>query len=183
MSNNENKPLGELSRNPAPIYDNEEEDNRPIKGAPIKNNPKYKIDPSTLNFNQRESADSPKRDDGCFSEDLHVRETSQEIINKVIPRGIGVKIHGRDVNSDFQTEGSIISVYCNNKTPSELDKREYSELQEYVSSNFSIIRDNPYELKQKNTKRVKIETEIVNEELASRAFNLYEHGDKVIGEL
>ena len=131
----------------------------------------------------REGRDSPKRDDGCFSIDLHVRETPQQIINKVIPRGFGVKIHGRDVNDDYQTEGSIISIYGNNKTPTALDNRELDELEEYVSSNFSIIRDNPYELKQVNTKRVKIETQIVNDQLADRAFNLYKLNNKIYGEL
>lgn len=166
-------PLGNKNYNKQPV--------NTLRAPKINKN--YKVDPSTLDFNTREPSDSPKRDEGCFSENLHVKETAQQIINKIVPRGVGIKIHGRDVNDDFQTEGSIISVYCNNKTPSELDRREYSELQEYVSSNFSIIRDNPYETKQLNTKRVKIETEIVNDELADRAFNFYESDDKIIGEL
>lgn len=153
------------------------------EGLQVQNDKPNKIDKSTLNFSIREGIDSPKRDDGCFSIDLHVRETPKQIINKIIPRGFGVKIHGRDVNDDYQTEGSIISLYGNNKTPTLLDNREVEELEEYVSNNFSIIRDNPYELRQMNTKRVKIETEIVNEDLADRAFNLYEQGNKVYGEL
>lgn len=141
------------------------------------------VDESTINFKTREPPHSQRRDEGRFSINLHVRNSKQEIMNMIIPRGIGVKIHGRNINDDFTMEGSLITAYCNNITPTTLCSRELEELEEFVKTKFRIINDNPSQLKQYGTEKQKIETEIVNDTIADKAFNFYKLNNKIFGEL
>lgn len=145
---------------------------------------KNKIDESTLNFKKIEAPESQRRYQGRFNVNLHVRNTKQDLINMVIPRGIGVKIYGADIHKNRLTEGNLISVYSNNMNPNELCKREYDDLMNYVNTKLSIIRDSPYELKGITAGTQKIITEIDDEDKADKAFNLEkDDNNKIYGQL
>lgn len=80
-------------------------------------------------------------------------------------------------------EGNLITAYCNNITPTALCSRELEELEEFVKAKFRIINDDPTELKGYNAVNQRIETEIVNDTIADKAFNLYKLHNKIFGEL
>jgi len=103
----------------------------------------------------------------------------------VIPRGIGVKIYGADVHKNRLTEGSLVSVYCNNVNPNELCKREYDDLMNYINTKLSIIRDSPPELNGITAGTQKTITEIDTEDKADKAFNLEKDSknNKIYGQL
>ena len=92
---------------------------------------KQQLDESTLNMNRKEGPDSQRRFQGRSNINLHVRNTKQDLINLVIPRGIGIKIHGHNYHKNRLAEGNLVSVYSNNQNPNELCKREYDELIEF----------------------------------------------------
>jgi len=145
-----------------------------------------KIDKSSIDFNKIEPANSPKRYDNRYTVKLHVRQTFQDFVDMIIPRGISIKMHGYNVHKNKLVEGSLINVSCNTVTPNVLDQREYNELIEFINTKLDVIRDNPYELKNLDTAKspqTKIETEIVNEDLAQRGFNFYERDGKIYGQL
>lgn len=144
-----------------------------------------KIDPSTLNFNKKEKANSQKMHLNRYRVNLHVRNDFNSLINMVIPRGISIKTYGAEVHKNRLAEGSLVTVYCNNINPNELCRREYHELMNFINTKLSVIRDNPYELKglEKNA-NTKIITEVNNEEVADKAFNLVKDDDgKVYGQM
>ena len=147
--------------------------------------PRKKLDESTLNFKKIEAPESQRRYQGRFNVNLHVRNTKQDLINMVIPRGIGVKIYGADVHKNRLTEGNLISVYCNNVNPNELCKREYDDLMNYVYTKLSIIRDSPPELNGITAGTQKTITEIDSEDKADKAFNLEKDSknNKIYGQL
>ena len=146
---------------------------------------KNKIDESTLNFKKIEQPESQRRYQGRFNVNLHVRNTKQDLINMVIPRGIGVKIYGADTHKNRLAEGNLISIYANNMNPNELCKREYDDLMNFVNNKLSVIRDNPYEIKGVTAGTTKIITEIDDEYKADKAFNLEKDHDnnKIYGQL
>lgn len=123
--------------------------------------------------------------EGLYKYNLHVRNTFQDISKMVIPKGIGVRTYGFDIHKNRLAEGCLVTVYCTNKNPDLLCQREYDELMNFVNTKLSVIRDNPYELKQVNSdKIVKIITEVDTEEKADKTFNLSEGEDgKVYGQL
>lgn len=145
---------------------------------------KRNIDPSTLNFNKIEGPDSQKMHDGQFKKNLHIKQSSEDIVRMVIPRGITIKSYGPNVHKNHLAEGTLVTVYCNNKNPDLLCQREYDELMNFVNAKLSVIRDNPYELNQlENQASTKIVTEIDSEEKADKAFNLVKEGKKIYGQL
>lgn len=149
--------------------------------------PAKKIDPSTLDFNKKEEPDSQKMHANRFRVNLHVRNSFNDLVRMVTPRGINIKVHGADVHRNHLAEGCLITAYCTNLNPNELCKREYDELMNFVNTKLSVIRDNPYELKGGKEKEAntKIITEIDDEEKADKAFNLVkdEESGKVYGQL
>jgi hypothetical protein len=134
-------------------------------------------------MNRKEGPDSQRRFQGRSNINLHVRNTKQDLINLVIPRGIGIKIHGHNIHKNRLAEGNLVSIYSNNQNPNELCKREYDELLNFVNTKLSIIRDNPYEIKGVNAGSTKIITEIDTEEKADKAFNMEKDGKKIFGQL
>ena len=146
---------------------------------------KREIDETTLNFNKIEAPESQRRYEGRFHKNLQVRNTRQDLINMIIPRGIGIKIYGADVHRNRLAEGNLVSVYCNNQNPNELCKREYDDLMNFVNNKLKVIRDNPYELKGVSAGSTKMITEIDNEEKADKAFNLEKGSDgkKIYGQI
>lgn len=152
---------------------------------PVQENSSKKIDPSTLNFNKIEGPNSQKLRDNTFSVNLHVRNSFNDLVNMIVPRGIGIKSWGHDIHRNRLTEGCLVTVYCNNINPNELCRREHDELMNFVNTKLKVIRDNPYELKGLNPNTKKIITEIDNEEKADKAFNLTKDKEtgKVYGQL
>lgn len=134
-------------------------------------------------MNRKEGPDSQRRFQGRSNINLQVRNSKQDLINMVIPRGIGIKIHGHDIHKNRLSEGCLVSVYSNNQNPNELCKREYDELLNFVNTKLSVIRDNPYELKNMTAGSTKIITEIDSEEKADKAFNMEKSGNKIFGQL
>lgn len=134
---------------------------------------------------KREEPGSQKMQEGLIKENFHVRENFSDIVKKITMRGIGVRTYGFDVHKNRLAEGCLITVYCTNKNPDELCKREHADLMRYVDSKLDVIRHNPYELKQVNSdKIVKIITEVDSEEKADRAFNFAEGEDgKIYGQV
>lgn len=143
------------------------------------------IDPSTINFNKRENADSQKMHDNRFRVNLHVRNDFNSLLRMVTPRGIAIKIYGSNIHKNRLAEGNLVTVYCNNINPNELCRREYDELMNFVNTKLSVIRDNPYELRGglEKTANTKIITEVNNDEVADRAFNFTEESGKVYGQM
>lgn len=144
-----------------------------------------KIDPSTLNFKKKIKPDSDRMFEGRSHIDLHVRESPEQIIKLVQPRGIEAKIYGHNVHKNRLAEGCLVTVYCNNQNPNVLCQREYEELLEFVNTKLHIIRDNPYELRGlRTTTNTKIITQIDSEDKADKAFNLeYDEKGNVVGQL
>lgn len=141
------------------------------------------LDISTLNTHRREKTDSRKRFANRWTENLHVRQTRQQLENMVIPRGISLKIHPYSMNEDQQAEGTtLITLSATNQNPSILCQREYDELQEFINSRLKVITDSPYELSQ-HEEPIKIETKIFDDSIANRAFNIYKMGDHTYGEI
>ncbi len=121
---------------------------------------------------------------GQFKKNLHIRNSTVDLINMITPRGINIKTYGPNVHKNRLAEGNLVTVYCNNKNPNELCKREYDDLMNFVNNKLSVIRDNPYELNQiENGAYTKIITEIDSEEKADKAFNLVKDGKKIYGQL
>ena len=142
-----------------------------------------KIDPSTLNFNKKVKPDSQRMYEGRNQINLHVRESAEQIIKLVQPRGIEILQHGYNVHRNRLAEGSLVTVYCNNQNPNVLCQREYEELLEFVNTKLHVIRDNPYELTNFRT-NTKIITKIDSENKADKAFNLeYDENGNVVGQL
>lgn len=144
-----------------------------------------KIDPSTLNFNRKEKPDSQRMYEGRTQVNLHVRETPEQIIKLVQPRGIEIKTYGYNVHRNRLAEGSLVTVYCNNLNPNVLCQREHEELMQFVNTKLHVIRDNPYELRGlRTTANTKIITKIDSENKADKAFNLeYDENGDVVGQL
>jgi hypothetical protein len=141
------------------------------------------LDKSTLDFEKTELPDSPKREQGRFYKNLHVRETTEQI-DRIPPRnGFGIKEHDCFNRIFGLSEGSLITVSCNNVTPNVLAQRESDELNEYINSNFKVIRENPYELKGYRHKPTRIELEISNDEIAQKAFNFKMENGKTWGQI
>jgi hypothetical protein len=143
------------------------------------------LDESTLDIEKKkEPPNSQKLHEGLFKKNLHVRNSFQDIVRMVVPRGIGVRTYGYDTHKNRLAEGTLVTVYATNKNPDELCKREYDDLMNFVNNKLSVIRDNPYELKQVSSQSiVKIITEIDTEEKADRAFNMVKDGKKIYGQL
>lgn len=142
-----------------------------------------KIDPTTLNFKKREKPDSQRMYNGRSQVNLHVRETPQDIIRLVQPKGITILAHGFNKHKNRLAEGSLVTVYCNDQNPSVLCQRYHDELMEFVSNKLHVIRDNPYELKGFKT-NTKIITKVNSEDIANKAFNLeYDEEGNVLGQL
>ena len=151
------------------------------QGAPIK---RSKIDESTLNFNKVEEPGSQKRQAGQFSQKLHIRNSKVDLINMIIPRGISIKTYGPEIHKNRLFEGNLVKVYCNNKNPDALCQREYDDLTNFINTKLSVIRDNPYELRQiDGDSGTKIVTEIDTEEKADKGFNFVKEGNKIYGQL
>lgn len=144
-----------------------------------------KIDPSTLNFNKREKPNSQKMHQNRYAINLHIKQNFNDLVNMVIPRGIGIKSYGEEFHKNHLQEGCLVSVYCNNINPNELCRREYDELMNFVNTKLSVIRDNPYELKGIKPLTTKIITEVDDDEKADLAFNLErdKESGKVYGQM
>jgi len=143
------------------------------------------IDESTLDFqSKQEGPNSQKMHNGQFKKNLHVRNSIVDLINMITPRGINIKTYGPDVHKNRLAEGTLVTVYCNNKNPNELCRRDIQDLQSFVNNKLNVIRDNPYELNQlESGANTKIITEIDSEEKADKAFNLVKDGKKIYGQL
>lgn len=140
------------------------------------------LDISTLNTHRRETTDSRKRFANRWTENLHVKQTRQQLESMVIPRGISLKIHPYDINENQQVEGTLITLSATNQNPNILCQREYNELQEFINQKLKVITDSPYELSQ-HEEPIKIETKIFNENIANRAFNIHKMGEHTYGEI
>lgn len=141
------------------------------------------IDESTLDFKE-EGPNSQKMLDRQYKQRLHVRNSTVDLINMITPRGISIKAFGADVHKNRLVEGNLVIVYCNDKNPNELCKRDSRDLNNFVNDKLDVIRDNPYELNQLDEgANTKIVTEIDNEDKADRAFNLVKDGKKIYGQL
>ena len=163
-----------------------------VQGGPIKqfdqdnSKKKREIDESTLNFDKKtEGPNSQKMQNGQFKQNLHIRNSTVDLINMIIPRGISIKSYGPNIHKNRLFEGQLVTVYCNNKNPNELCKREHDDLMNFINTKLKVIRDNPYELRQigNNDANTKIITEIDTEEKADKAFNLVKEGKKIYGQL
>lgn len=144
--------------------------------------------PSTLKLtpeNKRLSPNDPKRAQNRYALNLHVNHTRDELVQKIIPRGIHLKIHGYALNEASQSEGLLITLFGNDITPNVLERRDLNDLQIFANEKLKVLRDNPYELKGKvstiyNTIRAPVKTE----ETAKKAHNMYKgNDDQVYGEL
>lgn len=137
------------------------------------------IDPSTLDFDKQEGPNSLKMLDRQFKQRLHVRNSTVDLINMITPRGIAIKAFGPDVHKNRLVEGNLVIVYCNDKNPNELCKRDSNDLNNFVNDKLDVIRDNPYELNQMDDgANTKIVTEINTEEKADKGFNFVKEGKK-----
>jgi len=102
----------------------------------------------------------------------------------IIPRGITIKPYGPNIHKNRLAEGTLVTVYCNNKNPNEFCKRDLTDLNNFINTKLDIIRDNPYELNQvEKDASTKIITEVNSEEIADKAFNLVKEGKKIYGQL
>jgi hypothetical protein len=141
------------------------------------------LDKSTLDFNKIEGPNSQKREQGRIYKNLHVRETSAQI-DRIPPKnGFTIKEHDCFNRIFGLPEGSLITVSCNNITPNVLAQREEDELNEYISRNFRVIRENPYELQNYKHAPARIEVEINNEEIAQKAFNFKMENGRTWGQI
>lgn len=141
------------------------------------------LDKSTLNFNKKEEPNSQKMFDGRFQVNLHVKETYYDFLKMIQPKGINIIQHGIDKHKNRLAEGTLVTVYCNNKNPDVLCQREYDELMDFVNRRLRVIRDSPPELRgfKANTKII---TQIDSEDKADKAFNLaYDENGNVVGQL
>jgi hypothetical protein len=142
------------------------------------------IDESTLNFNKVEGPNSPKMEANQFKKNLHIRNSTVDLINMIVPRGITIKPYGPLIHKNRLAEGMVVTVYCNNKNPNELCKRDLNDLNNFINTKLDVIRDNPYELNQvEKDAGTKIITEVNSEEIADKAFNLVKEGKKIYGQL
>jgi hypothetical protein len=143
------------------------------------------IDESTLDFKSKEEGpNSPKMHANQFKKNLHIRNSTVDLINMIIPRGITVKSYGPNIHKNRLAEGTLVTVYCNDKNPNEFCRRDIQDLNNFINTKLDIIRDNPYELNQvENGAYTKIITEIDSEEKADKSFNLVKDGNKIYGQL
>lgn len=140
-------------------------------------------DKTTLDFKKREPPNSQRSFEGRFQVNLHVRQSRDDIIRMIQPKGINIIQHGYDKHKNRLAEGTLVTVYCNNQNPDVLCQREYDELMNFVNTKLNVIRDNPYELKgyRANTKII---TKVNSDSVADRAFNLdYDQNGDVVGQL
>jgi hypothetical protein len=119
-----------------------------------------------------------------FKKNLHIRNSTVDLINMIVPRGITIKPYGPLIHKNRLAEGMVVTVYCNNKNPNELCKRDLNDLNNFINTKLDVIRDNPYELNQvEKDAGTKIITEVNSEEIADKAFNLVKEGKKIYGQL
>jgi hypothetical protein len=137
---------------------------------------------STLNTGKKEIVNSPKRFNNVWTLNLHVDHTRKQLENMVVPRGINMIIHPFDINEHQQVQGTLITLTGTNKNPNVLCQREYSELQEFANTRLKVLTDSPYELSQ-HQEQIKLETKIFNENIADKAFNIYEMNGVTYGEI
>lgn len=140
------------------------------------------IDISSLNTDRRENADSRKRFENRYTLNLHVRHTREQLERMVVPRGITLVIHPYSLNENQQVEGTLITLTATNQNPNVLCQREYNELQNFVNNRFKVINDAPSQLSQ-HERPIKIETKIFSENIAKKAFNVYEKDGETYGEI
>ena len=131
------------------------------------------VDISSMDRNRREGAGSRKRFQDRYTLNLHVKHTRAELEKMVIPRGITLTIHPYSLNEQQQVEGTLITLMGTKQNPNVLCQREYNELQEFVNRKMKVLTDKPYELSQYE-RPIKIETMILNDSIARKAFNVYE---------
>jgi hypothetical protein len=142
------------------------------------------IDESTLDFQKVAGPDNQKIQNGQFKKNLHIRNSTVDLINMIIPRGITIKPYGQNIHKNRLIEGTLVTVYCNNKNPNEFCKRDSRDLNNFINTKLDVIRDNPYELNQlEENAYTKIVTEIDNEEKADKGFNFVKEGNKIYGQL
>ncbi len=122
--------------------------------------------------------------DRQFKKNLHIRNSTVDLINMIIPRGITIKPYGPLIHKNRLAEGTLVTVYCNDKNPNEFCKRDPRDLNNFINSKLDVIRENPYELNQiEKDASTKIITEVNSEEIADKAFNLVREGKKIYGQL
>ncbi len=140
------------------------------------------IDISSLNTGKREYAGSRKRFENRYTLNLHVKHTREELEKMVIPRGITMIVHPYSLNEQQQVEGTLITLTGTNQNPNVLCQREMNELNEFVSRKMRVLNDRPYQLSQFEAP-IKLETKIFSENIAKRAFNIYERDGETYGEI
>jgi hypothetical protein len=111
---------------------------------------------------------------------LHVRETLPDIIRLVQDRGIVIKGFGPSWHKNKLVEGTLVMVYCNERTTNVLEQRTQDELDDFIATKLHVIRDDPPELKGERP-GTKINTEITNDNIAQKAYNLEK--DKATGKI
>lgn len=137
------------------------------------------LDISTLNTERKlQNLDLYK--DQVFVERLHVKETREQLRKIVRPRGIRIRILPYDINEQIQSEGSLITVYGTTRSRNILYQRDARDVNEFINSKLHVIRDKPYETKQR-TEQIKIEARITDDYTARRAVNIKKlpNGDTV----
>src|SRR6188474_259261 len=143
------------------------------------------IDESTLDFKSKEEGpNSQKMADRQFKKNLHIRNSTVDLINMIVPRGIAIKPYGPNIHKNRLAEGMLVTVYCNDKNPNEFCKRDPRDLNNFINTKLDVIRENPYELNQlEKDASTKIITEVNSEEIADKAFNFVKEGKKIYGQL
>lgn len=138
------------------------------------------LDESTLNFKKRKVASELP----IYYRNLHIRETPDQVIRMVQDRGINCKFYGYQFHKNKLIEGSLATVYTNERSRDILQQRTQNELDDFIATKLHVIRDNPYEIKDQKP-GTKIVTEVDNDEVADKAFNLEKNkaDGKIYGQL
>ncbi len=125
------------------------------------------LDESTLNFKRKKVASELP----IYYRNLHIRETPEIVIALIQDKGITCKFYGYQFHRNKLVEGSLVTVYTNERTTNILEQRTQDELDDFIATKLHVIRDNPKEIADQKP-GTKIITEVRNDEIADKAFNL-----------
>lgn len=135
---------------------------------------------STLDFKRKKKLE----DFPIHFRRLHVKETQSDIVKMVQEKGFVIKGFGPAFHRNRLIEGTLVIVYCNERTPNVLSQRIQDELDDFIATKLHVIRDNPPELANE-VPGTKINKEITDDNIADKAYNLEkdEATGKIFGNL
>jgi len=135
---------------------------------------------STLDFKRTKKLE----DFPIYFRRLHVKESQNDIIGLIQDRGINIKGFGPTWHKNKLVEGTLVIVYCNERTTDVLSQRTKDELDDFIATKLHVIRDEPPELSNERP-GTKINVEITDDNIAQKAYNYSkdEKTGKIFGNL